>query len=81
VYVDVSAVIDEDYPGGGAQAKIKNELDPLLRRARPDFDGRRILFQQVKGTKADRLAREIYQLRSRRRYRHLTFEDIRAVLQ
>lgn len=74
-------VIDEDYPGDGAQAKIKNELVPLLRHERPDFNGKRILFQRVKGTKADRVAREIYQLRNRRRYRHITIEDIRAVIQ
>lgn len=74
-------VIDEDYSGAEVHAKLKSELVPLLRQRRPDFGGGRIHFQQVKGTKADRLAREVYQLRSRRKYRHATFEEILGALQ
>lgn len=74
-------VIDEDYSGAEIHAKLKNELVPLLRRKQLAFNGGRIRFQQVKGTKADKVAREVYQLRTRRKYRHLTFEEICQVLQ
>ena len=74
-------VIDEDYSGPKVHAKLRNELVPLSRQRRPDFTSGRTYFQQVKGTKADKLAREVYQLRTRRKYRHLTLEEIRRVLQ
>lgn len=74
-------VIDEDYSGPQVHAKLRNDLVPLLRQRRPDFTSGRIYFQQVKGTKADKLAREVYQLRTRRKYRHLTLEEIWRVLQ
>lgn len=74
-------VIDEDYSGAEMHSKLKSELVPLLRQTRPDFGGGRIHFQQVKGTKADRLAREVFQLRSRRKYRHIQLEEIWRALQ
>ncbi len=60
-------IIDRDYTGGLAEAKIRNELVPLLRRADPTFSGRRILFQEVKGTRADRLARQVFRAKDRAR--------------
>jgi hypothetical protein len=74
-------VIDEDYSGAAIHAKLKTELAPLLRQRRPDFSSGRIQFQRVKGTKADRLAREVFLMRSRRKYRHVTFEEIWKTLQ
>ena len=74
-------VIDEDYSGPEVHAKLKNELVPLLRQKWSDITGGKIHFQRVKGTKADRLAREVYQLRSRRKYRHVTLEEIKRALQ
>lgn len=72
-------VVDEDYPGQGPANKIKNELVPLLRRKRPNFTGRRVSFQQVKGSRADRLAREVYK-QKRRIGRQITLMDIQRVL-
>jgi hypothetical protein len=74
-------VIDKDYTGESAQGKVKNEVVPLLKRRQPTFSGKRILFQQVKGTRADRLAREVYRLNNREDRRHITVEEIRAVLE
>lgn len=72
-------VIDEDYPGQGPANKIKNELIPLLRQRRPNFAGQRVSFQQVKGSRADRLAREVYKQR-RRIGRQITLVEIQQVL-
>jgi hypothetical protein len=76
-----AVVIDRDYSGVGTEGKIKNELVPLLKRRQPAFTGKNILFQSVKGTKADRLAREIYRQKSRKDQRHVTFAEIRAVFE
>jgi hypothetical protein len=74
-------VIDRDYSGQGTEGKIKNELIPLLQRRRTTFSGRQILFQAIKGTKADRLARQVYQKTDRDDWRHITLAEIKEVLE
>ena len=71
-------VIDDDYPGAGPAAAIKNELIPLLKRKRQTFSGKQVLFQRVKRTRADRLARRVYQSK-KREGRVITLEDIQEV--
>lgn len=71
-------VIDNDYPGDEPAGKIKNELVPLLKRLRPEMAGKDISFQQVKGKKADRLAREVF-LAKERSGRLLTLQEIKEV--
>lgn len=71
-------VIDNDYPGAEPAGKIKNELIPLLKRLRPEIAGKDISFQQVKGQKADRLARQVF-LAKQREGRLLTLEKIQSV--
>ena len=53
-------VIDQDYAGGQAEATIKNLLLTLLRRHRPDITAGHIRFAEVRGSKADRLAKQVY---------------------
>lgn len=72
-------VIDQDYTGEGVEGKIKNELVPLLKRRQEGFTGRQVLFQELRGTRADRLAREVYKAPSRKGRRHISFTEIRAV--
>ncbi len=76
-----SIVIDADYMGEGSQGKIENELAPLLRRNRPHLSGKQIHFQKIKGTRADKLAREVYLEKNRQRWRHLVFAETRSVLE
>ena len=74
-------VVDADYPGAGSEAKIKNELVPLMKRRQRSFSGRYVRFQQLKGTKADHLARQVFKAKDRQSYRHVTFEEIRRALE
>lgn len=71
-------VIDDDYPGASSAAAIKNELIPLLKQKQPDFMGRQVFFQQVKGSRADRLARRVF-LSKRREGRIVTLGEIQKV--
>lgn len=71
-------VIDDDYPGAGPAAAIKNELIPLLKQQRQTFVGRQVLFQRVKGSRADRLARRIFRSK-KREGRVITLKDIQEV--
>jgi len=53
-------VIDQDYSGHQVEATIKNLLLHLLRRDRPNVKAGFIRFENVKGSRADRLARQVY---------------------
>ena len=71
-------VIDDDYPGETPAAAIKNELVPLLKRQRQNFMGRQVVFQRVKGLRADRLARRVF-LSKQREGRAVTLQEIQEV--
>jgi hypothetical protein len=71
-------VIDDDYPGPGPAAAIKNELIPLLKRQRQSFMGRQVFFQRVKGLRADRLARRVF-LSKQREGRVITLQEIQEM--
>lgn len=71
-------VIDDDYPGAGPAAAIKNELIPLLKQQRQTFIGRQVLFQRVKGSRADRLARRVFRSK-KREGQVITLKDIQEV--
>ncbi|MBX3054415.1 MAG: hypothetical protein KF753_23280 [Caldilineaceae bacterium] len=71
-------IIDADYPGTRPAAAIRNELVPLLQRERRHFSGKRIRFQQVKGSKADRLARDVFRGKIQAQ-REITLEEIVSV--
>lgn len=71
-------VIDDDYPGPGPAAAIKNELVPLLKRQRQSFMGRQVFFQRVKGLRADRLARRVF-LSKQREGRVITLQEIQEL--
>lgn len=68
-------VIDADYPGERPSAAIKNELIPLANRANERFRGRQIHFQPIKGSRADVLARTVFQAKQRTG-RVITLQDI-----
>jgi hypothetical protein len=53
-------VIDQDYSGQQPEATIKNLLLPLLRRHRSDVTAGFVQFRQVKGSRADRLAKQVF---------------------
>jgi hypothetical protein len=53
-------VIDQDYTGRQPEATIKNLLLPLLRRHRLEITAGFIQFRQVKGSRADRLAKQVF---------------------
>jgi hypothetical protein len=53
-------VIDQDYTGQQPEATIKNLLLPLLRRHRSDITAGYIQFRQVKGSRADRVAKQVF---------------------
>ncbi len=73
-----SIVIDDDYPGTGPAAAIKNELIPLLKRQRQTFIGKQVVFQRVKGSRADKLARRVFRAKQREG-RIITLQEILAV--
>jgi hypothetical protein len=53
-------VIDQDYTGTQAHATVKNLLFALLRRDHPQTPKGFIRFEQVKGSRADRLAKQVF---------------------
>lgn len=53
-------VIDQDYTGKQPEATIKNLLLPLLRQHRTNVSAAFIQFGQIRGSRADRLARQVY---------------------
>lgn len=72
-------VIDRDYAGDQAEATIKNLLLELLRRRRPDITAGHIRFEAVRGTKADLLAKRVYDGKAKPG-RVVTFEEIAVLL-
>ena len=53
-------VIDQDYSGAAAEATIKNFLLELLHRDRADITSGFIRFAKLRGTRADRMAKRVY---------------------
>ena len=53
-------VIDKDYAGEQAEATIKNLLLTLLRRDKPEVTAGHIRFAEVRGSRADTLAKQVY---------------------
>jgi hypothetical protein len=72
-------VIDRDYPGSQAEATIKNLLLHLLRRDRPHITAGFIRFENVTGSRADMLARGVFQ-RKTQPDREIRFEEIAVLL-
>jgi hypothetical protein len=53
-------VIDQDYAGTQAEATIKNLLLHLLRKEMPNVTAGFVRFAEVRGSQADRLAKQVY---------------------
>lgn len=53
-------VIDRDYAGAQAEATIRNLLLQQIRKLRPDATARLIRFAEVKGRRADKLAKQVF---------------------
>lgn len=53
-------VIDRDYAGEQAEATIKNLLLALVRRERPETPAAFVRFENVKGSAADLLAKQVF---------------------
>ncbi len=53
-------VIDRDYTGALAEATIRNLLLHLLRKDQPRVTAGFVQFANVKGSRADELARRVY---------------------
>jgi len=55
-----SITLDQDYSGAVAERLIVRRLVELLRRERPKLKVSAVRIAEVRGTRADRLAREVY---------------------
>jgi hypothetical protein len=53
-------VIDRDYAGDRAEATIKNLLLVLLRQDKSEVTASYIRFAEVRNTRADKLAKQVY---------------------
>jgi hypothetical protein len=73
-------VIDQDYTGKQPEATIKNLLLPLLRRQRAEITAGFVQFRQVKGSRADRLAKQVFDKR-RRADRLISWSQVERVLE
>jgi hypothetical protein len=73
-------VIDKDYDGPQAEATIKNLLLALIRINKPDATSGMIIFENVKGSKADKLAKRIYDGKATAE-RVVSYEEIARLLQ
>lgn len=71
-------VIDQDYEGAAAESTIKNFLLYQVRRDRPEVSGEFVRFANVKGGRADRLAKRVFDGKERatRAVRYEEFEDL-----
>ena len=72
-------LIDRDYTGDQIEGTIKNFLLPLLRQEKPDVDAGFILFRNVKGSRADLLARAVLQ-RQAEPTRLITWIEIETIM-
>ena len=54
-------VIDRDYTGEQIEATIRNLLLNLLRHDLPNINAKYIRFDNIAGSKADKLARRVYE--------------------
>lgn len=79
VYQVSSITLDRDYSGQVAERLIVRQLTELIRRERPRFKASAIKIAQVEGSRADRLAREVYR-GLRRPDGAISLADIEAVL-
>lgn len=53
-------VIDQDYAGQQAEATIKNLLLRLLRKEKTGVTAGMVRFAELRGSRADRLAKQVY---------------------
>lgn len=53
-------VIDKDYEGSQVEATITNLLLPLILRDKPDAKASMIRFENIKGSRADKVAKQVY---------------------
>ena len=60
IYQISSITLDRDYSGQMAERVIARQLAELIKRERPRFKASAIKIAQVEGSRADRLAREVY---------------------
>ena len=60
IYQISSITLDRDYSGQMAERVIVRQLAELIKRERPRFKASAIKIAQVEGSRADRLAREVY---------------------
>lgn len=72
-------VIDRDYTGGQVESTIKSLLLRLIRRDKPDVTGGFIQFENVKGSRADRLARAVFEGKAEPQ-RVIGFSELERVL-
>lgn len=73
-------VIDQDYSGQDAEATIKNLLLGHLRQVKTDVKAGFIRFENVKGSTADTLAREIYQNKAEAD-RSVSWQELKDILE
>ena len=79
IYQVSSITLDRDYSGQVAERLIVRQLVELIRRERPRFKASAIRIAQVEGSRADRLAREVYR-GLRRPDGAISLADIEAAL-
>ena len=72
-------VIDKDYHGADVEATIKNLLLALIRLDKPEATSGMIIFKEIKGSKADKIAKQIYDGKSVAD-RVLSFEEVERLL-
>ena len=72
-------VIDRDYGGATVEATIKNLLLAHIRRDKPDATSGMIRLAQVKGSIADKLAKQVYDRKAKADH-VVTIEEVSILL-
>jgi hypothetical protein len=71
-------VVDLDYPGEHSKRRIKDFLLDLLRHDQPGLRSHFLTFREVRGSKADQIARSIFK-RRKVADRKIILQDIQTV--
>jgi hypothetical protein len=53
-------VLDQDYTGNAAETTVRNILLNLLQQQNPSITPAFVRFQRVRGSNADKMARDVY---------------------
>jgi hypothetical protein len=72
-------VLDQDYTGNAAETTVRNILLSLLQRQNPSITPAFVRFQRVRGSSADKMARDVY-MRQKPPTRKIGFAELENIL-